>query len=275
MFSDTPFPPEEPTGENPPDGAIIDYWLPGNPGDPGNVETVKLEILQDDTVIRVFSSDDAPVEIDTTLLPHPTYWMAPDQILKNDAGHNRWVWDLRHKPPSGTRKQFSIAAVRGRTPAGPHGPFAAPGEYTARLTVGETVSVKNFRVHMDPRVEASDGDIKLQTEYSMRAYRGYLRLQEMRDAIDARLVEDGQLNDTDRQALIDLRGEGRPGDPDILYGSIYASAPEEETIVGLQHKFLFLLNVFQAADVRPTTQAMDGLTGLEQSLSALSSTTQR
>ena len=27
MFSDTPFPPEEPTGANPPDGAILDYYL--------------------------------------------------------------------------------------------------------------------------------------------------------------------------------------------------------------------------------------------------------
>jgi len=103
----------------------------------------------------------------------------------------------------------------------------------------------------------------------MRAYRGYQQLQEMRDAIDARLAEDGQLNDADRQALIDLRGGGRPGNPDLLYGSIYAAEPGTETIVRLQHEFLFLLNLFQAADVRPTQQAMNGLQVLEETLSAL------
>lgn len=60
-----------------------------------------------------------------------------------------------------------------------------------------------------------------------------------------------------------------PGDPDTLYGSIRASAPEEETVTGLQHKLLFLLNVFQGADARPTTQAMEAVDALEAALEAV------
>ena len=248
MFSDTPFPPEEPMGENPPDGATLDYWLPPN----SDSHEVRLQILDGDAVVREFAGTDPPTEIDTTLLPHPTYWMRPEQTLQSDPGHHRFVWDLRWEPPAGTQKSFSIAAVKGRTPAGPHGPFVAPGKYTVRLTVGSTVMTKNIVVKMDPRVTATDEDIRLQTEYSMRVYRGYQRLQELRAKADA-----------------DLAGNGLPGDPDILYGSIYEASPSEETITSLQHKLLFMLNLLQAADARPTTQAMDAVEKLEASVDAI------
>jgi hypothetical protein len=48
-----------------------------------------------------------------------------------------------------------------------------------------------------------------------------------------------------------------------MYGSIYETAPENETVVGLQRKFLFLLKIFQAADARPTEQAMGAVERLE------------
>ena len=66
-----------------------------------------------------------------------------------------------------------------------------------------------------------------------------------------------------------LRGSGSPGDPDILYGSIYGVSPDEETVVGLQHKFLFMLNLLQAADARPTPQAMEAVQKLQEILQVL------
>jgi hypothetical protein len=60
MFSDTPLPPEEPTGKNPPDGAIIDYNLGAN------ARLVTLEITDaQGNLIRKFSSADVSEKMDT------------------------------------------------------------------------------------------------------------------------------------------------------------------------------------------------------------------
>ncbi|MCB0845541.1 MAG: glycoside hydrolase, partial [Bacteroidetes bacterium] len=68
MFHDTPLPPEEPTGENPPEGAILDYQLNQS------AKNVKLEIVDKvGAIIRTYSSEDIPEVYDTTSLPHPTY----------------------------------------------------------------------------------------------------------------------------------------------------------------------------------------------------------
>lgn len=109
----------------------------------------------------------------------------------------------------------------------------------------------------------------MQTDYSMVCYHGYLRAQEIRDAIDGAVGYDEGLDEAQRDAMRALRGSGAPGDPDILYGSIYASPADEETVVGLQHKFLFLLNVLQGTDARPTSQAMDGVRALQETLEVL------
>lgn len=256
MFSDTPLPPEEPAGENPPDGAILDYYLPAG------VQDVTIEILDAEgrSVARFTNTD--PVEnLDPSGMAYPTYWIRPPQIVSTEAGHHRFVWDMRYAAPPGARRSHSIAAVRGRTPSGPHGPFAAPGSLTVRLNVDGGVIERPLVVRLDPRVEISDSDLAMQTEYSMLTYDVYLELQGMRDAVDAMLATDGLATDR-RDALQQLRGSGVPGNPDITYGSISAVPAESESIVGLQSKFLFSLNILQSADARPTQQAMRAVRAL-------------
>ena len=256
-----PLPPEEPTGQNPPDGAILDYHLPADAG------RVALEIVDSaGEVVRRYSSGDPPEVVDPETLPHPTYWIRPPQVPGTSAGHHRFVWDLRYAPPRGARRQFSIAAVFRRTPSGPQGPFAAPGRYTVRLDVDGRLSRRPLEVRLDPRVKATAEDIRRQTELSMRCYRGYQTAQEIREAIDAAL-EDADA--TRRATLQALRGEGAAGEPDILYGSIYEASPEEETIVDLQHKLLWVLYVLQGADAAPTAQAEEAVAKLETSLAVL------
>ncbi len=263
MFSDTPLPPEEPTGQNPPDGAVIDYALARPAGE------VSLAVLDaSGNLVRTFSSKDEPAAVDSTLLPHPVYWIRPDQRLATSAGHHRFVWDLRYEPPRGAQKQFSIAAVYRKTPSGPHGPFAHPGDYTVRLTVDGATYERQMKVRLDPRAAVSPADLQLQTDNSMTCYSGYVAAQSIRDKIDALLADRGLNGDT-RSALLVLRGSGMPETPDILYGSISAVAGDQETVVGLQNKFLFLLNLLQGADVRPTEQAMSAVQALEETLNQL------
>ncbi|HYE57817.1 MAG TPA: hypothetical protein VD948_04900, partial [Rhodothermales bacterium] len=260
MFSDTPLPPEEPTGQNPPDGAVLDYYLGAD------AREVTLEIVgPDGTVIRRFSSADAPETVDLSTVPYPAYWIRPPQRLGTTAGHHRFVWDLRYTPPSGTRRELSIAAVRFNTPTGPHGPFVHPGRYTVRLTVDGAAQERPLDVRLDPRVRISDEDLRLQTDLSLRAYRAHERLQTLRDALDARLA-DTSLPAERRDALRALRGNGMPGNPDVQYGSITAVPAETETVVGLQNKLLFMLTLLQGADARPTAQTEEGLRTLEATM---------
>jgi hypothetical protein len=66
-----------------------------------------------------------------------------------------------------------------------------------------------------------------------------------------------------------FRGEGAPEEPDTLYGSITEVAPEKETVVGLQQKFLYTLKLLQQADARPTTQALEAVEKLQERLRVL------
>jgi hypothetical protein len=266
MFSDTPLPPEEPAGQNPPDGAVLDYYLAQGAAD------VAVEILdQGGSVVRRYSSRDEPERIDASALPYPTYWFRPPQRVATAPGHHRLVWDLRYAPPRGASRQYSIAAVYRNTPSGPNGPFVHPGRYTVRLTVDGAVSERPLDVRMDPRVTIAAADLRAQTDLSMACYRAYLRLQGLRERLeDALRPGAGQAIDAARRAALEtLRGEGLPGDPDIMYESIVAVPAAEETVVGLQDKCLFMLNLLQQADARPTTQARTAVAALQASADAL------
>jgi hypothetical protein len=263
MFSDTPLPPEEPAGANPPDGATLDYYLPRAAGE------VAVEVLDAaGGLVRRFSSRDAAEVIDASTLPYPTYWFRPPQRIATGTGHHRVVWDLRYPPPPGTERSFSIAAIYRNTPSGPVGPLVHPGRYRVRLTVDGAVSERPLDVRMDPRVSITAEDLQAQSDLSIAAYRGHLRLQQMRDAIDSAL-DRSDLAPARRPALRALRGEGLPGDSDVMYGSIYAAPEAKETVVGLQEKFLHMLNLLQAADAKPTAQAREAVAALQKTLAAL------
>jgi photosystem II stability/assembly factor-like uncharacterized protein len=252
MFSDTPLPPEEPTGQNPPDGAIIDYYLGSN------TNKVELKIFdQKGIVVNSFSSDDLEEVLDTTKMQHPTYWKRPFQGLSGEKGHQRFIWNLRYKEPRGASRGYAIAAVQYNTESGPAGPFVAPGEYTIQLNVNGDITERSLTVKLDPRSELSNDALNLQSNLSMQCYTNYETLQVIRESIDKMLTAKSSRQD----ALLKFRGQGAPNDGDIIYGSIYESELENETIVGLQSKLLYLLNVLQNADAKPTlkTQEASGI----------------
>jgi photosystem II stability/assembly factor-like uncharacterized protein len=161
-WSDTPLPPDEPAGTNPPEGAILYYWLKDAPRGP-----VTLEILDAaGQVARRFSSDDEP-EAMLEGQQVPPRWVRPWQPLSAEAGMHRFAWDLRYERPAGVRQGYPISAIDGYTPAEPRGPIALPGTYTVRLTVDGAVHTERLRIEMDPRVTTSAADLKLQFDLSM------------------------------------------------------------------------------------------------------------
>ncbi len=144
---DTPLPPEEPAGKNPPDGAIIYYNLKST------VRTVSLEIFDDkEKLVRAYSSDDLRKKINENTLTVPSYWIRPPQILSAQGGAHRFIWDLRYPPTGGGKGGFSMAAIYRDTP-GAQGPMVLPGQYTVKLTVDGQSQVQPLTVKADPRVK--------------------------------------------------------------------------------------------------------------------------
>ena len=160
--TDTPLPADEPAGENPPAGAVLDYYLP--PSDRGqSAGPVTLEILDaSNKLVRRYASTDAPEATSDELAKQliPLYWLKMPQQLSAAAGMHRWVWDLRYATPTAARYEYPISAVPGRTPRTPQGPLALPGSYTVRLTAGgQTVSAPLI-IKMDPRVSSTEADLQ-------------------------------------------------------------------------------------------------------------------
>jgi hypothetical protein len=156
--TDTPLPADEPAGENPPNGAIVDYDLPRDAHGP-----VLLEVMDGEgKIVRLYGSEDpmAPTaeELRNGLIP--PMWSQSEGPLPTSAGMHRWVWDLRATPPTVTSHEYPIAAVPHRTPLEPQGPLVAPGTYTVRLTAGGHSESAPLVVKMDPRVQTSVDDLK-------------------------------------------------------------------------------------------------------------------
>ena len=160
--SDTPIPPDEPLGDNPPDGAVIDYYL----AKPASA-AVTLEILDAaGKSVRRYSSADAPemTDEDWKTLAIPAWWVRVPRILPADAGLHRWVWDLHGATPESLRHGYPIAAVPHETPRLPLGPTALPGVYTVKLTVDGHQHTALLTVKMDPRVKVSPADLAQQDQ---------------------------------------------------------------------------------------------------------------
>jgi photosystem II stability/assembly factor-like uncharacterized protein len=255
MFSDTPLPPEEPTGQNPHDGAAIDYFLPKT------YTEVKLEITDmTGNVVQSWSSLDEPESIDSTDLRHPVYWIRPQHMLGNKAGHNRFIWNLKYANPRGSNRAFAIAAVYKDTPSGPDGPFVHPGEYKIKMNVDGEVLERKISVRLDPRTSIAKAELQLQTDLSMDCYNNYLQLQQMRETTDALLSDTKKKwKKGVKEQLQALKGNGNPDGGDFLYGSISAGTLERETLVSLQEKYLFMLAVLQSAEAKPTEQTQEGI----------------
>jgi photosystem II stability/assembly factor-like uncharacterized protein len=157
--TDTPLPPDEPWASNPPDGAVIDYYIgTSTPGD------ATLEILDAaGKLVRRYSSQDQPEITDDDLkkLVIPPYWVRIPGVLSAAPGVHRWIWDVRYAPPESTRHEYPIAAVPHDTPRRPLGPEVLPGSYTVKLTVGnQSFTQPLLAVSMDPRVKTTSAALR-------------------------------------------------------------------------------------------------------------------
>lgn len=163
----TPWPPELLAGQDPPPGAIVDYYLPAEASD------VKLEFLNaNGKVVRTYSSKDPVLNPDPATDPVaynklcqetpsapdcglPLYWPAPPEILRTSAGMHRFTWDMHYDATPGVRagRGGANGAVPHRTYPSVPSPWVSPGNYTVRLTVDGQSQSKPITIKLDPRVK--------------------------------------------------------------------------------------------------------------------------
>ena len=170
--TDTPLPPDEPAGQNPPDGAIIDYYLSAKTSG-----EVTLEIYDaKGSLVKHYSSNDTLYTIPEVDIP--LYWIRPQQILSAEAGSHRLIWDL-HYTPLNVPASYPIAAIYKNTAPESTSPWVMPGNYSVRLKVnGETFS-QPLVIKMDPRIKTSSADLQKQHDLSMVCYEARLQISKI------------------------------------------------------------------------------------------------
>ncbi|MGZ3520182.1 MAG: glycoside hydrolase [Vulcanimicrobiaceae bacterium] len=187
-YTDTPLPPEEPAGQNPPDGAIVDYTLAQDARGPLTIG------IYDSAgrLVRSYSSTDKPQPIDPEITV-PTYWVRPARIPQATAGMHRFVWDMHYPDPQAVMHDYPISAIVHDTPRAPQGVLAMPGEYTVRLTVDGRTYSQPLHVAMDPRVKTAPAGLREQFELASRlaaamnrSYDLMVRAQERKDSAAAK-----------------------------------------------------------------------------------------
>ncbi|HYL73825.1 MAG TPA: glycosyl hydrolase [Bryobacteraceae bacterium] len=143
--------PSKRTGQNPPAGAVVYYFLKDVPK--SDAET-KLEILDaSGKVIRKFSS----MELTTLEEPLDPDDKKPEKQIKPEGGLNRFVWDLRYDDARHVPGYYLWEYG-----AGARGPVAVPGHYQVRLTAGGQTQTADFDLKLDPRVNVSQADLEQQ-----------------------------------------------------------------------------------------------------------------
>jgi len=137
-FTGTPFPKDEPTAENPPPGADIDYVLP-----PATRGPVTLAIFDaKHKKIQDFTSNTKVPPPDASKLPFAPEWFPPQQVLSARPGMHRFVWNIHYPGPRDPENPFDSGGV-----------WAPPGNYIVDLTADGKTLRQPLVVKPDPRVK--------------------------------------------------------------------------------------------------------------------------
>jgi hypothetical protein len=256
-FQGSPEPKDEPMAENPPAGAVLDYFVKSEAAG-----AVAIEIADSrGEILRRYASDDATEPPDLKKIQVTPDWVPAPEPPSASAGMHRFVWDLHLALP----KELARTARSRRA----SGPWAPPGTYTVRLTQGSKAVTQPLTVVRDPRLASAMTDADLVHQYELAR-----EIQNERAQVAAGL---GQA-DTLRKQIAALREKAR-GEAatavDALSKSIDAAAgppllsPSEEffgsgdadptTLRRISSSLSDRQSGVESADAAPTADAMEAL----------------
>ena len=233
------------SGEGAPRSALVYYYLPQAPAEGTTV------------ILAFLDSQGNPVRQFTTKSADYDKWDEKKKSLDSGpwistrAGVNRFVWNLRHE---------GSLRVAGNKTAGEAlvGPFAIPGDYQVRLSVGDQSYTQAFSIVNDPRVQVSQPDLEAQIALLLQvrdkisdAHRAVNRLRDVREQ-----VEGWRKRMADKEALIAAADELLkklaavedalivPGDQKNTYSLV--------TRPRLNAALASVISVIASADAKPT-----------------------
>jgi photosystem II stability/assembly factor-like uncharacterized protein len=265
MNTDTPLPPDEPSAPNPPDGAVIDYYLGASASGP-----VTIEILDSaGQLVRRYSSAD-PVEPIDPMLAVPMYWARPPRGLSSQPGMHRWVWDLHYTSLPEPRVQLPMTAVFHDTVPSSASPWVMPGRYTVKLTVNGQSYTQPLTVRMDPRVRTTAAGLLQQFTLSKQCYDDVLKISKVMD--EARALRERLKNAPDADLEKKLNAiAGAPGGGGRFGGGggrgPVAGGPD--TLASVSAALGQLMRLIENADVAPTTQMVAAVADRHAALAKL------
>jgi photosystem II stability/assembly factor-like uncharacterized protein len=241
---------------NPPNGAIIDYFLTTAPE--SNITLTFLDT--DGSEIRSFSSKDVESEAKSEEEKAAARKNKQPRIPK-EAGLNRWVWNLRY--PDATKVENDDAANE-MVEGGIAGPQVPPATYRVRLEVDDKTYEQEFEVRKDPRVTVSDADLRAQFELARRVHQ---RLSDTHSAVNQiravrRRAEDWSARSRDKAdlgsvytAALALLDRLKPIEAELIQAEAKSRGDTLNFPVGLNGKLATLLGVIASADSAPTAGA--------------------
>jgi photosystem II stability/assembly factor-like uncharacterized protein len=286
-YPDTPLPPETPAGKNPPDGAIIDYYLAQQSSGP-----VTLEVFDSqNNLVRRYSSDDKPQDMEKIAAsnPIPMYWVRPEKILSAQPGMHRFVWDLHYTKPNSLAHEFPISAIPHDTPELPRGASALPGDYTVKLRVGNSAAgssdglaqplVAKLVVKMDPRIKSSSADLAQQFAMESASVIGMndtfavlAQISSLRAQIKNRRAAAGSSPAAASLNALDTRLAQLEGSAESNFAGLPPSGKQPENFSTAHQHFGTMLGVADSYDGAPTTQAIVVFKQLEDDIQQLMAT---
>jgi hypothetical protein len=250
MYTDTPVPQEEPAGDNPPDGAMIDYYISEKAKDVslkiwGPYKEIKASFYWGDRLIREYSNNDSLYKIGNVNIPH--YWIRPQQILSAEPGHHRFVWDMKYAPLN-IPASYPISATYMNTAPDQTAPWVMPGDYIALIKADQETDTVMFTIKMDPRIKTSQKELQVQHDLSLQCYEGRKEclkileeIRSFRSSLKTRITNTDELNKKDKEAA-------------ALESTQQGS--QTESFTKMNGEFASIFNILQDSDMPPTTQTI-------------------
>jgi hypothetical protein len=217
----TPIPPDETQLPNPPNGAILDYYVGGARG------TLTLQITDaSGHLVRHWTSTDRPISVNPKSVDIPAYWLHTQEPPSNAPGAHRWIWDLHY---SGTRR-------------GGSGPLAPPGQYTVRLSIAGKTYTQSLKLRRDPTYHATDAELRAQFALAQAIENETARVK-------AALKRAAALVKT-HPALRSVVGQAPASTPDDSVGK---PAQDFQSLRYISDALQTLEDAVESADARPTS----------------------
>jgi photosystem II stability/assembly factor-like uncharacterized protein len=244
-FGGFQFPLNATAGANPPNGAVVHYYLGEKPK-----QDISIEFLDaGGNSVRKFSTR---ISKEGTATPG-----APgEQPLSIDNGLNRFVWNYRL--PNATGLPGLIMWGGSLT-----GPRVVPGNYQVRLTVdGKVVSTESFAIKADPRLATTQEEFQKQFDFlsktRAKVTQTHEAITEIRDlrtqfeTLSSRLKpEQKDLKDKAAEIMKNLTAV----EEELIQTKIKSGQDALNFPIKLNNKLAALSSSVDSADYPPTNQA--------------------